>query len=1548
MNRLRWLVSVLLAVPVVGVIPATAAAAAVTSIFSIGTHDGADAEFALAPGSYPQYPTQFPQDVSYTVGTSTTGHDWSYVQPGPGDGWAGSKVHPFTITYDLPSVPSGDPQLVVWYLDTNENNAPTTQVSSNGTAIKTINLPAGGGGGVFGEPPQIPYTLGVLIPASTLKAGTNTLTIENTGGSWTIYDAAELLPPPAPGAPPDVSIDTATPTPLFANAAGQPQLVNLSVFNDGNAGDVTFTADTDGAKATTTLTVPYGPSTQQVDVVPANGPSPANLTITSSAGGSVQVRLPEQRRWQLYLLHGSHQDIGYDGLQSAMRTLQDQYLDSAVQECQATANDPPDQRFHWTIEHAWTLENYIADRTPAQVQAVAACLRSGQFELAASYDNQLFDLSSPEQMARALYVGTRTLADRFGVHPDTAMQDDVTGVTWQDIQMLAKSGVKYLMNGANPTRAPRPQDAPALFWWKAPNGSKVLTWYSDPNAYHEGFGFLDQPASELSNAVTGAESLLSQLQGEGYQRDVYPIQMFEDNHAPVTTLPDLVAKWNQTYSYPRLIFSTPTPFFRAISQEDPANIPTYSGDWSGWWSDGAGSSAHETAQTRQAQTRTTTAETLGALSSLTTPTDQNRQATLDQAYQQGELYTEHTWGAAAPSYDDPEWPVKQDFAVRADHLSAQALTAATGDLAGQMQNASPWPQVSVFNSLSWARSGQVDATVAEGALGDRPFRLLDADGDVVPYELVSRSGGDIVLRFIATDVPSVGYATYRLIPTSETGGGTTVVGTDAALHADSTGLENRYFRIGLDPATGTITSIYDKARGRELLDRSSPFAANQFVYRPNCAGADKFNACPTSAAQQWSPTSGSVQVLSSGPVSATVEVTANPGAGGATTGISGLTQRITLYADTPRVDIADTVDKVRVDTAEEGYFAFPFKVDKPQVTYEIPGGTARFFTDQLPGSALDWQAIQSYADVSNSGGGVTFSSPDAPLLEFDHLRTQEFLTRPGHLDGTPDQIDPSKYLPMNGSIFSYNYNNLWFTNYRIAQAGPTTFHYAITSHPGGFDAVRDTHAGQDAQTPLVPVGVGGRQDGAYQPGDHSLVSVDQPNVVVQTIKQAYGGAPGLTVRLQEVAGQPEQTNLHLPFQVGAATLDDLTERTQSALTTHGNVVQVPVEAHGIVTLTVLPQLAVNATAPTTTLARGHSVSVTVSLVNNSHQTLSGSLSLSQQDGLSISPASAPFAAVAPGGTASARFTVTAPAGTPTGAVTLTAAAETSTSVTPTQLTLNVVNPVGVVATPSSPDLVEGMAAPIQVTTTNNLDQTTDATVRLDTPNGWTVQPANAAVTLAAGQSQTTTFTVTAPAGAFGKPDLHAVADGGGATTTVDLPTTVSRPIAIVGQQDLSQNEFALAPDQFDQYPSKFPHDVDFTYGTSTPANDWSYIEPGPEDIWAGSQAHTFTFRFDLSQAPASDLTFTAWLLDTNNFHAPTVQVGLNSGSATTVPLPPGGGDGYHWGTGPNMYGGIQPTSFDVTLPQAQLHTGQNTVTITDNSGSWIVYDAFGIRQKPTE
>jgi len=160
---------------------------------TIGTVDWSDAEFALAPGGYGQYSTQFPNDVQFTVGTSDSATDWSYIHPGLDDGWAGGKVHTFTVTLSLDTVPADGLQLVVFLLDTHNTDPGTAAVALNGDTLATVTLPVGGGtgyasGSAFGSGDQ-PTQFSVPLPAARLVVGANTIAISKPTGSWMVYDA---------------------------------------------------------------------------------------------------------------------------------------------------------------------------------------------------------------------------------------------------------------------------------------------------------------------------------------------------------------------------------------------------------------------------------------------------------------------------------------------------------------------------------------------------------------------------------------------------------------------------------------------------------------------------------------------------------------------------------------------------------------------------------------------------------------------------------------------------------------------------------------------------------------------------------------------------------------------------------------------------------------------------------------------------------------------------------------------------------------------------------------------------------------------------------------------------------------------------------------------------------------------------------------------------------------------------------------------------------------------------------------------------------------
>ncbi|WP_051703920.1 glycoside hydrolase domain-containing protein [Glycomyces sp. NRRL B-16210] len=267
---------------------------------------------------------------------------------------------------------------------------------------------------------------------------------------------------------------------------------------------------------------------------------------------------------------------------------------------------------------------------------------------------------------------------------------------------------------------------------------------------------------------------------------------------------------------------------------------------------------------------------------------------------------------------------------------------------------------------------------------------------------------------------------------------------------------------------------------------------------------------------------------------------------------------------------------------------------------------------------------------------------------------------------------------------------------------------------------------------------------------------------------------------------------------------------------------------------------------------------------------------------------------------------------------------------------------------SAPDaftLLEDTPANIRVTLGNNdTDRANSTEVGLGVPDGWVVEPEARQIELGAGETFGVDFTVTPPIGASGTEqlDLSVDWDGGGLAHAIEA--TVGAEVALVGAIDTNAAEFALAPRSYGDYPDRFSEGVDFTVGEDDPAADWSYIHPGPNDSWASGASSDFTLRFTLDEVPAEGLTLTAWLLDTHQSAPPSIAIALNGHDPTTVETARGGGDGYRWESGSSAADGIRPSQFEVVLPADQLTAGENTVTLANTGGSWLVYDAIGIRE----
>jgi len=209
--------------------------------------------------------------------------------------------------------------------------------------------------------------------------------------------------------------------------------------------------------------------------------------VAGKSIGKQTLTIKPVRKWEVYLLHHSHVDIGYTHVQTEVEQKHWQYYKQVIDLARNTADYPPGSPFKWNVEVLWAVDSFLKQASPADSQAFIDAVKKGWIGLDALYGNELTALCRPEELVR-LVDYARMLRQRFDVTIDTAMITDVPGYTWGIVPVLAQSGVKYFSIG--PNRGHRIGytlsawgDKP--FYWLSPSGKEsVLCWVAG-----EGYSF---------------------------------------------------------------------------------------------------------------------------------------------------------------------------------------------------------------------------------------------------------------------------------------------------------------------------------------------------------------------------------------------------------------------------------------------------------------------------------------------------------------------------------------------------------------------------------------------------------------------------------------------------------------------------------------------------------------------------------------------------------------------------------------------------------------------------------------------------------------------------------------------------------------------------------------------------------------------------------------------------------------------------------------------------------------------------------------------------
>ncbi len=899
-----------------------------------------------------------------------------------------------------------------------------------------------------------------------------------------------------------------------ASLAATPALLRS---NNGNYRPVTVSVTHLGPPTEVKIESDFGQSVQHTLQLGGNRIELRHPEVTKEKPIQVRVRIAGKehysleghiepvRPWTIDLVQHTHTDVGYTRPQTEILPEHLRFIDTALDYCDKTDAFPDDARFRWTCEASWAVREYLESRTPEQIARLRRRVDEGRIEVT----GMLLNMS--EVMDEASYAAYLQPIRMFREHDlpvTTAMQNDINGAAWCLADYFADVGIDYLVMGQHGHRALVPFDIATSFWWESPAGSRVLAFRADHymtgNFWGVHTGKVEPVEDELLHYLAGMEKAGYPFNRVAIQHSGYPT----DNSPPSTASSEFVRAWNEKYVRPRVRCSIARDFPEYVKRNHADALPTHRLAWPDWWTDGFGSAARESAAARLTQAQLVAVESLLAMeSALGLEVPPPLTAEIDNIHDDLMFYGEHTFGAAesirTPLNENSvvQWAQKASYAWDAVKRAAVLSEGAMGRLAAHVGNGAA-PELLVVNTLNFTRSGLLELYVDHELWPvDRPFRLLDENGNAQPMQLLrSRAEGSYWAISVA-DVPAFGWRTFKV-----------EIDPDGKVARETSRrptrqLENKFYKVELDAKTGAITSLIDKQSQHDLVDKDSAWKLGQVVYE-TLGNREQLEAFMLTDFDRRSLSDVVIEGVVDGPVYSTLHIRGElpfcEGPGGARC-------EIRLFHAEKRLELHYTIQKRRNVDPEAIYVAFPFGPDDGRILYETLGGIAEPAADILPGAASDWQTMQSFAAVTwpageSPAGQVVLSSDEIPLVQFGEINIGKF-QRVARVE--------------KPHIFSWVMNNYWTTNFRATQEGEFRFSYALTSNAQATRSLA-TRFGWSHRVPFLGrvLPGGGR---ARQLQSTALLPMDVANLILVAARPNRRG-PGIILHLREVEGAPTALN----------------------------------------------------------------------------------------------------------------------------------------------------------------------------------------------------------------------------------------------------------------------------------------------------------------------------------------------------------------------------------------------------------------------------------------
>lgn len=828
------------------------------------------------------------------------------------------------------------------------------------------------------------------------------------------------------------------------------------------------------------------------------------------------------------------------------------------------------------------VEDYLEIR-PERRADLERLVRAGRLQVGPWYALADEYLVSPEALIRNLIIGIR-MASELGAVMREGYVPDAFGHIRQLPQILSGFGIDSAIfwRGVGDEG----EELGNEFWWQAPDGSRVLTFHLR-DGYHNAAN-LGYPMrwGDPSAMEFNPELAMSQLRRaidliKPYAHTPYLLLMNGIDHSEAEPLvPSIIRQANQQLEDVHIEHGRLSDFVdRVRGQITPECLRTFEGEFNRGRYAVILQGVYSTRMyLKQANDRVQTllesyAEPLSAWAWLLGA--DYPAAFLDAAWRK--LLKNHAHDDICGCSIDT---VHREMMTRFGEAEQIGSTLARNSCRQLMTHIDRTAQSGVpfvlYNPLGWPRTETMELSLhferSDETAND--FRLVDATGRAVPYQVLGRSEHfnmevlkanrkhEVRVAVPVSELPSCGYRVYFALR------GATPLQIEAPLQLLPNGMENQHLQVQIN-ADGSL-NVVDKATGQR-------FRQLGYFYDEEDAGDEyDFSPCPNPRAISSLGRSAQIRLIHAGPLQVTYLVeTVLPLPLSLTEDRQRRSERVvdcpirttvTLRWNSRVLDMRTTVTNLASDHRLRVYF--PTGIQADQATADGHFDVISRPIELLP--APNWaqppvpaRHQRHFVDLSNGRVGLAVFNRSLPEYEIvrlpegncvaitllrcvDSISRADLLTRQGHA-GVP-------CLAPEGQCH-----------------GEHTFEYAIYPHSGDWQPVlraayawhtpamlrrADEHEGyvpgevwpedspaDDLTAPvkLKPVDLNGEL-----PPELSLLSLEPEQLVLSAVKRSEAG-DALIVRFYNPLADTVQAHVRLFRPIRNAQLVNLNEEVQSHL-----------------------------------------------------------------------------------------------------------------------------------------------------------------------------------------------------------------------------------------------------------------------------------------------------------------------------------------------------------------------------------------------------------------